>query len=161
MKCCETSRNVVVVHSLGLMSSNHHENHPPNNRLRRWNVTFGNPALGTYGGSIVTVHSRKIELSAANGDDEFYGPDEDETSTDSFSSCSSLDTLQWNDKFSHQQQQEQQQKSSVALAANKPSSRKAVMTNVPPHQVPDGKNICGIIALLEFYDQNSKNHPLT
>ncbi|KAL7518330.1 hypothetical protein ACHAWX_003173 [Stephanocyclus meneghinianus] len=122
------------------MSSNH-EYYPQINRLRRWHVKFGNPALGTYGGSIITVHSRKIERSAARGADDLYEPDEDETSTDSFSSCSSLDTLKRNDKIYHHGQQEhqrQRQLSSVALAANKPSSRTAVMTNVPPHQVPDG-----------------------
>eukprot|EP00804_Cyclotella_cryptica_P024578 CCRYP_020208-RB/>CCRYP_020208-RB protein AED:0.23 eAED:0.23 QI:88/1/1/1/1/0.66/3/3109/340 len=123
------------------MSSDHHEYRPPNHRLRRWHVKFGNPALGTYGGSIVTVHYRKIQRPAANDDDDFDELEEDETSTDSFSSCSSLDSFQCNDKSIHHQQQEkqqQQQQTSVAKETNKPSSRTAVMTNVPPHQVPDG-----------------------
>lgn len=147
------------------MSSNH-EYYPQINRLRRWHVKFGNPALGTYGGSIITAHSRKLERSAASGADDLYEPDEDETSTDSFSSCSSLDTLKRNDKICHHGQQEhqwQRQLSSVALAANTPSSRTAVMTNVPPHQVPDGEKEVSMIAPVEFYlmIKKFKIHPLS
>ncbi|KAL7461556.1 hypothetical protein ACHAXS_001975 [Conticribra weissflogii] len=89
-----------------------------NNRLRRWHVTFGNPALGTYGGSIVTIHHRsqrrrRLLLSGLHhhtlnndncraegrGDNEFFeeSSDDDESwqssSDDSFSSCTSLESF--------------------------------------------------------------------
>ena len=103
----------------------------PNHRHRRWHVAFGNPALGTYNGSIVTLHRIKNRDSShvAEVDDAPYNGncEDDVSSCGSFSSCTSLDplTLQCccNDASN-------QEKSSM--------NRTAVMTNVPPHQVPDG-----------------------
>ncbi|KAL7553690.1 hypothetical protein ACHAWF_017010 [Thalassiosira exigua] len=103
----------------------------PASRLRRWHVTFGNPALGTYAGSIVTLHPRRRtrrgfiaedDNSRENSDDEF-DDDDSEFSDDSFSSCSSLESLL------HNNEQELERKG---------YGRIAVMVNVPPYQVPDG-----------------------
>lgn len=78
------------------------------NRLRRWHVTFGNPALGTYDGSIVTIHPRsKKRQHLLLGDENDEGSDdetendpheEDDDSSDdssidsSFYSCSSTES---------------------------------------------------------------------
>ncbi|KAK1743213.1 BRCA1-associated protein [Skeletonema marinoi] len=110
-------------------------------RLRRWPVTFGNPALGTYGGSIVSLHhrSRRNALDVvADGDNlnledrideqgEISGDDdssESSSSCDSFSSCSSFDSHEDDDRHNKSQIDDME--------------RIVVMTNVPPHQVPDG-----------------------
>lgn len=90
-----------------------------NNRHRRWDVTFGNPALGTYSGSIVTLHKRIKSCIL-----EDASCDSDESSCSSFSSCSSLDQAEKDVKY-----------------------RTAVMTNVPPHQVPDGKPYNGLYSI--------------
>ena len=106
------------------------------NRLRRWYVTFGNPALGTYAGIIVTIHPRSrrrqrlllgddYDSDSSSGsdqdsdDDEYEYDDESSDSSDgSFSSCSSLGDAPDLDR--------------------KRTQRIVVMVNVPPDQVPDG-----------------------
>ena len=114
-------------------------------RLRRWHVTFGNPALGTYNGSIVSLHQRSgtnasdgggdVNGSEDQDDNRSCGDDEDSDSSssdssvssscDSFSSCSlSFEEEEGDDEDIH------------AMANNR--DRIVVMTNVPPHQVPDG-----------------------
>ena len=120
-------------------------------RLRRWHVTFGNPALGTYRGSIVSLHhrSRRNALDDAvaldeidnldvldrnneqdedSSDDDDSSSDASSSSCDSFSSCSSFDSDEGQDskRMRHNNSQ-----------AND-TERIVVMTNVPPHQVPDG-----------------------
>ena len=98
------------------------------NRIRRWHVTFGNPALGTYAGSIVTIHDRSHRrqrlllgddhYESDVNEDESDSDDSSESSRDSFSSCSSIESSSDIDE--------------------KITKRIAVMTEVPPHQVPDG-----------------------
>ena len=91
-----------------------------NSRRRRWRVTFGNPALGTYVGYIVTIHPRSCRRQReddADRDDDGYDSDGSTSSIDSFSSCST---------------------NGSSDDAGKNSQRIAVMVNVPPHQVPDG-----------------------
>jgi len=98
------------------------------NRIRRWHVTFGNPALGTYAGSIVTIHDRSRRrqrhllgddhYESDVDDDESDSDDSSESSRDSFSSCSSIESSSDIDE--------------------KITQRIVVMTEVPPHQVPDG-----------------------
>lgn len=116
-------------------------------RLRRWPVTFGNPALGTYAGSIVTLHPRRrsgaLDNVLADGDDleledihdEQGGSSDDDDSSDSsssscdsFSSCSSFDTHEGDDGESIKHNKSQIDD----------MERIVVMTHVPPHQVPDG-----------------------
>lgn len=112
-------------------------------RLRRWHVTFGNPALGTYNGSIVSLHHRRSGTNAfedggdingedqdnsrSSGDEDSDGSSSDDSSVsscDSFSSCSlSFEAEEGDDEDIHDM-------------AN--WDRIVVMTNVPPHQVPDG-----------------------
>lgn len=97
-------------------------------RLRRWHVTFGNPALGTYNGSILSLHHRRSGTDNRSGGDEDSDSSSSESSVssscDSFSSCSlSFDAEEGNDEDIHDM-------------ANR--DRIVVMTNVPPHQVPDG-----------------------
>jgi hypothetical protein len=89
-------------------------------------VAFGNPALGTYNGSIVTVHSRKVEQQHSRVED--CTSEDDESSCSSFSSCSSLNSLLQEDYDCGDESK-----------GHKKANRTAVMTNVPPHQVPDGK----------------------
>ena len=96
-------------------------------------MTFGNPALGTYGGSVVSLHNRcrtnpidVIDLDLyENGDgngeqDEVCSNSDDESSgsassSGSFSSCSDVDVDLGHD-----------------------NERIVVMTNVPAAHVPDG-----------------------
>ena len=107
------------------------------NRLRRWNVTFGNPVLGTYAGSIVTSHPRsrrrqrlllgdKYASDSDSDDEEYDDDDSSESSEDSFSSCSSVESILLNNE-----------NNSIELDGNR-TNRIAVMVGVPPHQVPDG-----------------------
>ena len=70
------------------------------NRLRRWHVTFGNPALGTYAGIIVTLHprSRRRQRTLLGDDDGSSSgsnrySDDDEYDDDSDSSDSSDDSF--------------------------------------------------------------------
>jgi hypothetical protein len=105
--------------------ANHHQT---SQRRRRWHVTFGNPALGTYNGSIVTVHGKKVEHHLQEQDGTSYDMRSDESSCDSFSSCSSLDSSLPNEECREQQNP----------SLSKETNRTTVMTNVPPHQVPDG-----------------------
>lgn len=115
-------------------------------RLRRWPVTFGNPALGTYAGSIVTLHPRRrsgaLDALADGNDlelkdtiDERGESSEDDASSesstsscDSFSSCSSFDT----------QEDEDSENIKHNNSQIDDMERIVVMTHVPPHQVPDG-----------------------
>ena len=94
------------------------ETNTQSNRLRRWHVAFGNPALGTYNGSIVTAHERH------SCQDEESGESSSSSSCTSFSSCSSLEQVDENND---------------EVEMDLKENRTAVMTNVPPHQVPDGK----------------------
>lgn len=106
------------------------------NRLRRWHVKFGNPALGTYAGSIVTLHPRSqrrrrlllgdgYESSDGDTSNDEYDDESssDVSSVDSFSSCSTVTSLLQDD---------------APDLDSKRTQRIAVMANVPPHQVPDG-----------------------
>ncbi len=93
------------------------------NRLRRWRVSFGNPALGTYAGDIVTLHPRS--RGDVDSDDGEYDDDCSVSSDDSFSSCSSSGSLFRCDETD-------------LLLDSKRRRRIVVMVNVPPHQVPDG-----------------------
>ncbi len=116
-------------------------------RLRRWPVTFGNPALGTYAGSIVTLHPRRrsgaLDNALADGndidlektlDEQGESSDDDDSSEsstsscDSFSSCSSFDT----------QEDEDSENIKHNNSQTDDMERIVVMTHVPPHQVPDG-----------------------
>jgi len=129
-------------------SSHHHQQLREKFRLRRWHVTFGNPALGVYGGSIISLHyrSRRNAFDAAVDDSdtldvEDKNDEQDDNSSDddrsdssssscheSFSSCSSFDDSDNdvdNDKIKHNKSQTDME-------------RIVVMTNVPPAQVPDG-----------------------
>ena len=111
------------------------------NRIRRWHVTFGNPALGTYAGSIATLHPRSRRRQRLLLGDDYQSSDDDsdadveqhddedddssESSEESFTSCSSVGSLlQCGDGVTD-------------LDMNR-TQRIAVMVNVPPHQVPDG-----------------------
>lgn len=102
----------------------------PNHRLRRWHVAFGNPALGTYNGSIVTAHPRKLEQQHSCVEDGSYTSEDDDSTCSSFSSCSSVNSLI---------QDYDDGDESKEHMTNRKTNRTAVMTNVPPHQVPDGK----------------------
>ena len=94
------------------------------NRLRRWRVSFGNPALGTYAGDIVTLHPRsRGDVDSDDGGE--YDDDCSVSSDDSFSSCSSSGSLFRCDETD-------------LLLDSKRRRRIVVMVNVPPHQVPDG-----------------------
>eukprot|EP00986_Skeletonema_menzelii_P008819 scaffold3838_cov157-Skeletonema_menzelii.AAC.9 len=107
-------------------------------RLRRWPVTFGNPALGTYAGSIVSLHHRNRRNAldvVADGDDldvEERTSDDDDSSDsssscDSFSSCSSFDSENDDrERIKHNKSQIDDME------------RIVVMTSVPAHYVPDG-----------------------
>lgn len=115
-------------------------------RLRRWPVTFGNPALGTYAGSIVTLHPRRsgaldaladgddLELEKKIIDEQGESSDDDDSSESSssscasFSSCSSFDT--------HEDDNDETIKRNKSQIDD--MERIIVMTHVPPHQVPDG-----------------------
>jgi BRCA1-associated protein len=128
------------------MSSSHHQQQLRRKfRLRRWHVTFGNPALGTYGGNVVSLHHRSRRNALAvdesdnldavdrnNEQDENSSDDDRSTSSssscDSFSSCSSFDSDDDVDseRIKHNKSQTDDME------------RIVVMTNVPPHQVPDG-----------------------
>ena len=115
------------------------------NRLRRWNVTFGNPVLGTYAGSIVTSHPRSRRrqrlllgdkyASDSDSDDEEYDDDSSESSEDSFSSCSSVESILLNNE-----------NNSIELDGNR-TNRIAVMVGVPPPLREWGFSTCRQIIL--------------
>ncbi|KAL9188446.1 hypothetical protein ACHAXT_006824 [Thalassiosira profunda] len=97
------------------------------NRLRRRRVTFGNPALGTYAGNIITFHPRSrrrrrliLGEDAPSASDGSCDDDSSESSDDTFSSCSSRESSLQED------------------APEVDCKCIAVMVDVPPHQVPDG-----------------------
>lgn len=94
-----------------------------NGRLRRWRVSFGNPALGTYAGDIITRHPQQQRKSRGDDDDDNYS----DSSNDSFSSCSTHESLLRNDDGVDDDDKLIQRR-----------RRTVVMVNVPPHQVPDG-----------------------
>ena len=95
------------------------------NRLRRWRVSFGNPALGTYAGDIVTLHPRsRGDVDSDDGGE--YDDDCSVSSDDSFSSCSSSGSLFRCDE------------TDLLLDSKRRRRIIVVMVNVPPHQVPDG-----------------------
>lgn len=87
----------------------------------------------------MTVHRRR-----GDHDSQYYVEDDgshhsdDESSCDSFSSCSSLDSmLQYFDDGDNNMV-EGRNTQQTDLKANRQANRTAVMTNVPPFQVPDG-----------------------
>ena len=90
-----------------------------NHRRRHWRVTFGNPALGTYVGYIVTIHLRSRSCSRQRVDDaeNGYYSDGSASSMESFTSSSSTGSSDQD---------------------GEKSQRIAVMVNVPPYHVPDG-----------------------
>ena len=101
------------------------------NHAQRWSVTFGNPVLGTYAGSIVTAHPRsrrrqrlllgdKYASDSDSDDEEYDDDDSSESSEDSFSSCSSVESILLNNE-----------NNSIELDGNR-TNRIAVMVGVPP-----------------------------
>lgn len=112
-------------------------------RLRRWHVTFGNPALGTYNGSILSLHHRRSGTNAFdNGGDNINGEDHDDNrsggdeDSDSSSSDSSVSSCNSFSSCSLSVEAEEGDDEDMHDMANR--DRIVVMTNVPPHQVPDG-----------------------
>ena len=130
----------------------------PKHRMRRWHVAFGNPALGTYNGSIVTIHPRGVACQRPSyADDTSYdGVDSDAASCDSFSSCSSIESLvRCGEKDDDNREEKMGGVGSVEIRT---SNRTAVMTNVPPYQVPDGRRLLVFIPLNILIDAYLIHH---
>ena len=92
----------------------------------------------------MTTHPREIECQReSQGDDDtdascdgVHFDSDASSSCESFSSCSSLDSL---DQCRGKDDDHDEQKADgLGLDEIRKSNRTAVMTNVPPHQVPDG-----------------------
>ena len=99
-----------------------------NGRLRRWRVSFGNPALGTYAGDVITRHEQQRRKSRGDDDDNDNDDEFDDSSSDgSFSSCSTNESLLRSDDVDDDDDKLIQRRRRIV-----------VMVNVPPHQVPDG-----------------------
>ncbi|KAL3767519.1 hypothetical protein ACHAWU_000182 [Discostella pseudostelligera] len=98
-------------------------------RRRRWRVTFGNPALGTYVGYIVTLHPRSRRRGFGYDDAQHEKVDDDDDADNGYDTESSTSSI---DSFSSCSSDE----SSDQDGSN--SQRIVAMVNVPPHQVPDG-----------------------
>ena len=103
-------------------------------RLRRWRVSFGNPALGTYAGDVITRHLQQRRKCRGDDDDDDEDDNDDDNDDEfddsadgSLSSCSTNESLLRSDDVEEDDEKLIQRRRRIV-----------VMVNVPPHQVPDG-----------------------